>query len=163
MKTRQLTAIAAAVAIALSSPAALAATYTINATVVNACTSLSDETINFGTITWENEPTYSPNIGFSCTAGTTYEIAMDDGLNYSDGTRHMSDGSGNLLAYNILKDVQNSLPFGEGPNALVGTASGVGGFPTDNYSMFIQIPLGQIAAPAGNYSDSVTVTLSIVS
>jgi len=85
-------------------------------------------------------------VNIDCSAGTDFSVNLNNGLNYSDNTRHMVNGS-NAVAYSL--DPENWTGLGNGlPSGLTYTVTGI-------------IPV-QETPPIGNYKDTVVVTVNII-
>ena len=93
----------------------------------------------------------------------------DAGLNYSGGTRRMTDGAGNFLNYEIWKQPGSAILFGDTASTGLGTCAGThpaagltkSGVPLANPYVWVfdgRIPAGQ-AIPEGAYTDTVLFTI----
>ncbi len=90
----------------------------------------------------------------SCDVDTHYEISLSAGLG-SYTARTLTSGT-DLLIYNLFVDPTRLSIWGDG-SAGTGTVSGQG--TSANYAVYGRIPARQ-NAPVGQYSDSVTVTVT---
>lgn len=138
-------------------------TFDVTATVVDSC-SVSATDLAFGNV----EPVQGLDIDntstvtVTCSLGTSYAIALDDGANSSDGsvsTRRMTDGSSNYLSYQLYSDPTRTTVWGEtsGTDDVSGlTGTGLG-LPAVVYG---RIPSGQEETPTGSYSDTINVTVT---
>jgi len=138
----------------------------VSATVGAACV-LAQTAIGFGV--------YNPaaivalnatgNLSLSCTTGSTPNIAIGQGLNFSGGTRRMASGTG-FLNYSVFQPVSN---------AAGAACAFVTAYPAVNpgftltaapstaariYNVCGQIPAGQTTVTAGNYSDTVIASIA---
>jgi spore coat protein U-like protein len=96
-------------------------------------------------------------ITVTCVKNTNYSIALGPGLNYANGERNMSNGTG-LLHYELYSDSGLATVWNDGSNGgslLSGTAASLAPLSIPVYG---QVFPGQDVA-AGNYSDTVTVTV----
>lgn len=126
------------------------------ATFANTCR-ISATNLDFG----QTPPPSSPLSGQStitvqCPANTAWSIALDDGLNYSGGMRHMTS-NGSYVAYHLYTDANHSRVWG----TLGATVSGT----TDANANAVNVPVyGQVPAQptavAGSYSDTIIATLT---
>lgn len=93
-----------------------------------------------------------------CTNGTGYTIAMNAGAGSGAtvASRHMTSG-GNALTYSLYRDAARNTVWGE--NTGVNTVAGTGNGAAQNLTIYARIPAQQ-TAPAGAYTDTVTVTLT---
>lgn len=96
------------------------------------------------------------SITVTCTNGTDYTLSLDtgSGTDASEVTRFMT-GAGGTIAYSLYKDVGRSTLWGTGENAFSGIGTGAA-VPIPVYG---RVPLQNTPA-AGEYSDTVTVTLA---
>jgi spore coat protein U-like protein len=93
-----------------------------------------------------------------CTQGTPWAIALDNGSHYdsTNSVRRMADsGATNFVAYGLYQSSGTSTPW----NA-VNTKSGTGTGTTSAVPIYGTVPSGADNVPAGNYSDSVTATIT---
>lgn len=160
--------VALGVAIALPAlffaPSSSAATTNANLTVsaqVNASCTISAATLGFGTISSSSNNTTNTTFTVTCTNGTTYSVAMGDGQNgTTDSTRAMTDGSGNLLAYQLYTDTSDtnvwaSTCSGSGSDCAYKTGSGT----AQTIHVYGEVPAGQYVTP-GSYNDTVQMTVN---
>jgi len=152
--------LAAAVLAVTAAPAFAAGTdtdvLTVRVTVQEACT-IAGGTLDFGTYNsgqqaaLDAEGTISYN---SCAAGTI-SIALDGGSANSVNNRRMASGD-SQLAYQLYRNSSRSNVWGTGEQALaqVLLVPDSGSIP-----VYGRIPGGQ-NVPGGNYTDTVTVTLT---
>jgi spore coat protein U-like protein len=94
-------------------------------------------------------------LNIQCTDGTTYSITMDAGS--GDGataaTRKMTSGA-NTLDYSVYSDASHTDLIGGTGDELTGTADGS----AQAINIYGMAPAQ--AAPVGDYTDTITVTLS---
>jgi spore coat protein U-like protein len=88
----------------------------------------------------------------------TFNIGLDDGQHYSNGTRHMRSPNGKLIAYQLYRNSARNQPWGDiiDTNTLSGTCDGK----ANSYTVYGRVPAGQASQPIGDYSDIITVTLT---
>ncbi len=133
---------------------------TVQATVASACT-VADATLNFGSV----DPaagTAAPvagSIDVTCTLGTVFAVGLDDGLNVASGQRRMRLGAtSDYLDYEIYQDALEATRFGDTDNSdRVTNVVGLG--ITANAIPIFGTVAGSQAAPAGDYEDTVQVTV----
>jgi spore coat protein U-like protein len=160
-KNRFVAASIAAVVLASSAPASIAATasgtLTISASVVAACTVVGSA-IAFGAYT-QSVVNQSGTITVLCTNGTTYNVGLDagTGTGASVSNRKMSAAGGGTLNYALYRDSARTNNWGStiGTDTQAGTGSGL----TQTLTVYGQIPASQTPL-AGAYSDTMTVTLT---
>jgi len=162
-----LTAVAAATAAASSSVGAATtnATFTVSATVNATCSATA------GNLTF---PAYTPAAGaqtatsaisVKCTNKTAFTVALNAGT--TTGTtmaqRLLNDGAGDTLQYNLYTSTTHNTVLGDGTNGSQqggGTGTGVNNAIAVNvYGQLPDSTTNQAAVP-GNYSDTITVTVT---
>lgn len=159
--------LAAAFAAALATGAASAATDTTTFNVKIVITSSCDiHTVAATDVDFGSQPSTASNVdnqgelNLSCTPGTAYTIALDDGQNGTDvNSRKMANGA-DLVPYQLYRaaargagDVWGSTT-GAGGNVLAGSGTG----------SVVSIPVyGRVPSanfPAGSYNDVITATVT---
>ncbi|HAX92938.1 MAG TPA: hypothetical protein DCY25_03140 [Bacteroidales bacterium] len=139
-------------------------TFQVSANVIPSCT-VSTARVNFGdSISGTANVSATGNVIVNCSSGTTYEIGLNEGLNYASPYRHVSDGSGNSISYLLNKWLfpfpeewgnsctTNSYPSGSCYSGNTATGS------DQSYTVFGLLRLSaHPGSPAGTYSDTVTV------
>ncbi len=100
----------------------------------------------------------SVSVSLICTNGANYDLSVGAGLGVGAtiGARLMTSGL-NTLAYALYRDASHTQLWGvtAGSNTLTGTGSGT----TQSHTIYGRVPALQ-TAPAGSYTDTVTVTVS---
>lgn len=91
-----------------------------------------------------------------CTRGVTATITLGDGLNYGDGTRRMNNQLGSFLKYQLYKDAGRSTVW-DGSSAL--NYSATNNHPV-GFNIYGRVPAGQGDVSAGDYSDTVVLTVT---
>ncbi len=103
----------------------------------------------------------STTISYTCPNGVTASMALSGGGNEigTTGTapvRQMSDGAAHLLAYTLYSDAGLTSPWGYAGGAIINvTADGT----PHSSTVYGKLAGGQ-GVPVGNYSDTVTVTVT---
>jgi len=163
-------AVVAAVGL-LSGPASAATTLTdtfhVNIAIEDSCFLATDTAsdIDFGT--HSHAPTIvqgSGQIQVSCTDGTPYDLGLDGGQHSSganatqptQGDRHMSHLGTDLIQYDLFQDPAHHLFWGN--QIGIDTVQGVGDGAIQTIVVYGTVP--STNAPAGIYSDIVTVSLT---
>lgn len=95
-------------------------------------------------------------LSLACTNGTAYELAMSVDGGESTAGRFMYDGA-EQLAYVLYQDPARTVLWGQ--NNSVDTLSGTGTGSAVTIDVYGRIPMQQ-AAPAGDYTDTITVTVT---
>lgn len=126
----------------------------ISATVVPLCT-VGAGSLNFGN--------YDPNSGtaldgagtftLTCTKGTAYSIALDNGLNYSGGRRML--GGGEYLTYELYTSAARTTVW-DATNVVTGTAANRAPATINVYG---RIPINQDVV-AATFNDTVQITVT---
>ena len=159
--------------VAHADPSPISRAFQVQAVVANGCafgTAISDNaydlgTLSFGTLGNLASPVNvasssgAGSIVLTCTPGMTVSDALDYGVNGgSSSQRYLKRVSGNeTLAYQLYQDAAYSQVWGNG--ALART---IANFPasTQTYTVYARLfAVGNLPS-AGNYRDTVTVTLS---
>lgn len=127
-----------------------------HATVSAACRISLAQDLDFGsTSALASALDQSSIIIVRCPIGASWTLGLSDG---SNGVRRMSDGTGNLVAYELYKDAGRAQRWGiSGISLVSGTGGGVT-FP-QTLPVYGRVP-PQPILPAGTYTDTVTATLT---
>jgi spore coat protein U-like protein len=129
-------------------------TLTVLASVGGEC-SVSGATLDFGAYTGARKDVAVP-ISFSCNAPTNIAISMDGGITGDPSGRLMNnEGFTGQILYQLFRDSARTELWGVFPENHANFTSATSGTP----SVFGRIESGQ-TPPAGNYSDSVLITLT---
>ena len=91
----------------------------------------------------------SSSISVTCTNGTTYGVAVT-----TPTARTMTGPLGATLTYGLYNEATRTTGFNVPANSATGTGS------AQSISVYGRIPVGQIAARAGAYSDTVNVLVT---
>jgi spore coat protein U-like protein len=145
------------VAAAIGSAALGQETANLNVTAeVQAACDVFAGTLSFGSYTATADKEADGSFSYQCTPGTEITLSLGPGLNSEGETRAMADGV-ERLQYELYQDANRSEEWGADGNALIATSATASETTVPVYGL---IPQGQ-SAPAGNYSDTVQITLSI--
>jgi spore coat protein U-like protein len=131
--------------------------FSVTSTVVPGCT-VGATNLAFGAYT--NALINSTStITVTCPSGTTYQVGLNAGT-ASGATvtnRNMTGPGGALLGYKLFRNAAHTLNWGStvGSDTLAGSGNGS----AQLLSVYGQLPGGQSARP-GNYSDTITVTIT---
>lgn len=157
----------AAVSAVVATPA-LASTTTntmaVTVDVINSCT-VTATPLSFGAPTAIGTANVdsTSTIALSCTNGSTYDVALDNGLYPASGQRYMSNGAATpvKIPYNVYSNAGRTTAWGAtsgaGGNTISGT-TGVSGLVT--LTAYGRIPSSATSVGAGAYNDTVTVTVT---
>ncbi len=143
---------------AWATPQTQTAALPVTALITNAC-SVNTATLAFGQVAVSGTTNGTGTINVTCTIGGTYAVSLDSGQNALLTQRRVLSSSpvaGSYLNYNVYTDAARTLAWGT--TAATGT-TGIGTGSAVSYSVYGQIPAGQ-SIVVGNYSDSVTVTVT---
>jgi spore coat protein U-like protein len=136
-------------------------TLNVSATVTANCTvSTSDVAFgNVNTLSGSNVDTIGA-ISVTCTNDTDWSAAagVGSGSGATFASRRMSNGA-NLLTYNLFTDAARSSVWGDGTGSTV-DIDGTGTGAVQNIAIYGRVGSGQTSVPAGNYADTVAVTVS---
>jgi spore coat protein U-like protein len=81
-------------------------------------------------------------------------VNLDQGMNYDGTTRRMRKGA-DYIAYELYRDAQYSQPWNNS-----GTSQGMGNNGTQTIPIYGKAGPSSTAVPAGEYQDTITVTLT---
>jgi spore coat protein U-like protein len=140
--------------IAATSHTALAQTANLNVTAtVDASCTLNGGSLPFGAYTGDQNDA-TGEFTYQCTPGTSITLSLDQGVN---GERTMVESGGGSLPYELYSDSSRTTVWGV-------DTSGLDVPPTsaevETAQVFGRIEAGE-QAPAGDYSDTVQITLVI--
>lgn len=138
-------------------------TFDVTITITSSCTisATAPTDVNFGSVaSTATNVDAQGQLVVTCTPGTAYTIALDDGQNGTDvNSRKMSDGT-NEVPYQLYRaaargagDVWGSTT-GVGGNVLAGSGTGA----AQNLPVYGRTPSANF--PAATYSDVVTATIT---
>lgn len=158
---------ALALGVVIALPGALQAatdttTFTATATVTDSC-AVSATNLAFGSFSVVDNADVdaTSSVTVTCSNGSAYEVALDDGL-YSElgtvATRRMNDGGTNYLSYQMYDDALRSSIWGE--TTLVDVVAGTGDGADQVLTVYGRVPSGQQSVASGSYTDTVTVTVT---
>lgn len=149
----------AAIAATVSTPA-LAGTATgtveVSLTVSSAC-SVTAEPLAFGTVSaFDNDIDASSPTTVKCTPGAPYTVYLDYGLNPTGTQRKLkSTTSATTVSYDLYSDSGRTAVWGGVLAGITGTGDGS----DQARTIYGRIPT-QTAVGAGDYKDTVTVTVN---
>jgi spore coat protein U-like protein len=106
----------------------------------------------------------SSTVSVTCTGGSPYSIAMDNGSNASGSQRRMISG-GNFLSYNLYVDAAHTSPWSTATGASNCTTTGdcflgTGNGSAQSVNIYGVVPTTATAPPSGTYTDTVTMTIT---
>jgi spore coat protein U-like protein len=129
------------------------ATIAVSVSVLPAC-AVSGAPVAFGTYVPMSTANQNSNVSLTCSPGVNYAVALDEGTQGDGSTRRMARGDGATIAYDLYRDAAHQQRWASGGAAATGTGSGgVQSFPV--YARILPT-----SAPAGTYSDNVTIVVS---
>ena len=148
-----------AAALAMTAASALAQTKTaqfaVRASVVADCQVTAND-LDFGTYSSASAATGSNTINLKCTPGSAATVSLDGGSSGNPQARHMT-GPANLN-YQLYRDAGHTDPINTAGMAFQLKGTDNTG-QSVNYPVYGQVPSGQ-TVPAGNYTDTVRVTVN---
>lgn len=141
-----------------SLPSSTTAPFAVNATVIPNCT-ITAGTMDFGSVglslmTTNADATSS--ITTTCTSAAAYQIALDNGLNYSSPNRRMAN-AGNRANYELYRDSGRTQRWGS--TLGTDTVSGAGTGASVAATVYGRVP-AQTGIAIGSYTDTVVATIS---
>ena len=127
----------------------------VTANYENSCYLQSVPDLNFGqTDNLLQEKTSSTTISLSCPINTTWKVSLDNGLNFDGTSKRMRKGT-DYIAYALYRDASLSQIWDA-----KSIAQDVGNNGTQQIKIYGKIPIQSKTIPAGDYLDTVTVTLT---
>jgi spore coat protein U-like protein len=158
--------IAAAVLLAFAGSADAATktdTFKVNANVQANCI-VSATNLNFGNYRGIADLNGTSDVVVRCTNGSDYTLTLSEGSSLDFATRLMSDTvSGGTLQYNLYTDTGHTDIWGNGTDSstVTGTGAGMASGSAVTHTVYGLLPDNATnqAAPAGSYSDTITVTV----
>ena len=163
---RRLSAVSAILAASAMASTAFGATTSSNlevsATVSANCTA-STTPVAFGTVDviGNSDVDGTGGLAVTCTSGTAWTASADTGAGTGAtlATRKMANGA-NLLNYVLYTDSERTSIWGDGAGGTTATFSGTGTGSAQSSTIYARVPTGQTSLPAGDYTDTVTVTVT---
>ena len=165
MRKFAFTGVAAGISLALAGAANAASpattSFDVSASVADNCfvtaTDLNFEGYDAGT-----EKTATSSVKVRCTKGTSYTVELSAGSG-SYGQREMLSGA-EKLQYNLYTDSNHSSVWGDdtgSTDVVADTGAGLAANKEKTHTVYGKIPDSEANqnAPAGSYSDSITVTV----
>jgi spore coat protein U-like protein len=138
-----------------SSPVSANVTFTMKLVVSKSCEFISTPTlVDFGIVSFvSNATNVQLSASLRCTNQEDYLLYVDNGNNYSAGSRRMKSPAGNTIAYEILKPL-TTLPLG-----ILTPLSRLGTGTSESVIFPMRVTTGQTTPPAGVYKDNVRVVI----
>ena len=156
---------AALVAAGSASAATTTTTFPVTATVATNCL-VSASALAFGTYTQGNgNVNQTSTVSVNCSLGTTFNVGLNAGATPAATvtTRKMLNGA-NQLAYTLFSDTGRTTNWGNtvGTDTVARTGNGFGVGNVVALTVYGQVPdnAANQVLPAGNYTDTVTVTVT---
>ncbi len=133
--------------------------FTASASVDSRCNPVfSVEDVDFGTHGLLNSAIVTTaTVSPQCTNTTPYQIGLNNGQNALGNVRRMRSPAGNFVSYELYRNNGRTLRWGNAVNS--DTVNQTGSGSPQSTTMYGRVP-AQTSAPAGNYSDTVTVTIT---
>lgn len=126
----------------------------VSANYENSCVLNSSPDLDFGQVSdLSNSILGRTQINLSCPTNTSWKVSLDNGLNYS-GTRRMRNGN-NYIPYDLYRTADLSQIWDS-----AGTSQGTGISGIQQIQIYGKVPAQKSMIPAGEYTDTVTVTLT---
>ncbi|WP_158218738.1 Csu type fimbrial protein [Roseateles aquatilis] len=153
---------ASAMSAQAANPTSASGTFQVGATILVAC-NVTGSTLTFGAIDPLQNPgpaDASTSLNVTCTKTTPYSVALSAGTNAGNpsafGSRVMKNGN-NSLPYQLYLDAGRTQVWGDGNSSGVYAGTGTGS--QQALTVYGRLPSLNGIVP-GNYSDTVTVTIT---
>ncbi|MFT4256541.1 MAG: spore coat U domain-containing protein [Pseudoxanthomonas sp.] len=163
-------ALTAACGLALTAGAAVAATdsttttFSVTITINESCefSGAAADDVDFGDVDRSTAATATGNLYVTCTDGTPYTIALDNGSHASGSaiteySRQMALGTV-YVPYGLYTDSGYSELWGDGTNGSVAESEGTGDQQT--FPVYAAVTAASTDVAAGTYTDTVTATIA---
>lgn len=133
------------------------ATFTVTATVLPACTVVAGVPLAFGVVTPGVQRDGSVSFTATCTLGTPYTLSLDAGTGSGAtvASRRMSSAA-DTLDYALYLDAARTSLWGDG-TAGTSVRSSTGTGLAQTFTVYGRVAASAVA-PAGAYTDTITVT-----
>jgi len=129
------------------------ATIAVTVSVLPAC-AVSGVPVAFGPYAPMTTASQTSNVTLTCSSGVAYAVALDEGTQGDGSTRRMARGDGTTIAYDLYRDAAHQQRWASGAAGAIGTGSG------GTQSLPVYGRILATSAPAGTYSDNVTITVA---
>jgi spore coat protein U-like protein len=136
---------------------ALAAGLILAAPAALAACSVAVDPVAFGVIDSTRQATGTGEVVVRCDAPASFEVGISPGR--SGGTRRMTGPENGRLDYHLHTDAGRSIPWGDGQAIGRAQAGASDGNQPTRLTIYGTVP-AQPGVPAGEYEDSLQVTLS---
>jgi len=153
--------IAAGVLLAMAGAAQAATkstTFQVSANVSENCV-INASPLNFGDFDGTNDRFVNSNIAVRCTSGTTFTVALDDGLTGNFTNRRLTGAGPDPLLYNLYTDAGLSSVWNDSSNLGTVTGGGMGTPVTLTVYGELLASLNQGQIDGGAYTDTITATI----
>ena len=125
-----------------------------NAKVSSQCL-VSATTMNFGSVgSLSSSVAGTSTLNVTCNSAS-YTLELNNGQNYSGGTRRMKSASGGYVQYGLYQNAAHSVSWGSGTSAVTGAGTGL----AQTLTVYGLVP-SQTGVASGSYSDTIVVTLT---
>lgn len=157
--------VSVAAALAFGSAPALAATASntmpVLVNVVNSCTIVASP-LDFGTLTGVGGTNVdsTATVSLNCTQGAAYDVSLNLGANATGTQRYLVNAldATKKIPYSIFTNAARSAAWGQ--TSGTDTVRGTAGATPLSLTAYGRIPSTATAVPAGDYKDTVTVTVA---
>jgi spore coat protein U-like protein len=134
--------------------------FTASASVADNCTIGITTDLAFGHVPSQisADQDQTSSISFTCTGRTPWQVGLNGGLHASGNTRRMRLGAtDSYVSYELYRDPSRTLRWGDTLDT--DTVSGTGTGSEQGLTVYGRVPASQ-SVPHGDYSDTVTVTVT---
>lgn len=104
-------------------------TFNVKLNIISTCDIHTEAAtdVDFGSqLSTATDITAVGELKINCTNGTTYNIGLNEGLNFSSGSRYMKNATNILVPYDLYQDSSHAQAWGNsiGTDTLTGTGNG---------------------------------------
>lgn len=134
--------------------------FNVRLTVVAECKIISAADMNFGSQgVWTSAVDVSSLLTIQCTKDTPFTVGFNQGVGGTGVSNRLmrSPSTTGTVSYQLYRDAARTLVWGNTIGS--DTASGMGNGQQQNISVYGRLPVQTGVAP-GNYSDTITVTVT---
>ncbi len=135
-------------------------TFSVSATITKSCT-VTATALDFGTVNGFLSANVDQTTALqtTCTSGTAYKIGLDNGQNAVGTTRRMAGPAGEYAAYELYRDSNRTLRWGNDTTNGTDTVNDSGNGLAKTNTIYGRVAPQATPAP-GSYSDTITVNVT---
>ena len=130
----------------------------VSASFANSCRISTATDMDFGAVTSvTGNRDQTSTIQLQCPVATGWRVGRNDGSHADGNVRRMAGPQGRYLHYELYRDPQRTMRWGNSPGT--DTSDGTGTDATQTLTVYGRVPAQPTPVP-GNYADTVTITLT---